>query len=295
MPSMRQIRGRIRTAKNIQQITKAMKMVAAARLKRAQDRVVSARPYANKMKEVMGSLSKAGGSITHPLLEVRAPEKVAVVVISADRGLCGSYSTNLLKKVQEVLRTGGIDGSAVTPETTKLLLAGRKAQTYFRRRPYTIAGEFVLSMTNPTFAEAQEIAKQARELYTSGEVDVVYLVYTKFLSALVQKPMSVQMLPMVAEDNDDGSVAGSEDYIFEPDAETLFSNMLPRSVDTLVYQALIESVASEHGARMTAMSSATDNAGKMIAGLTLAANRARQAGITKELAEIVGGADALKG
>ncbi|MBB6048906.1 ATP synthase F1 subunit gamma [Armatimonas rosea] len=295
MPSMRQIRGRIRTAKNIQQITKAMKMVAAARLKRAQDRVVAARPYANKMKEVMGSLSKAGaGNITHPLLEVRAPEKVGIVVISADRGLCGSYSTNLLKKVQEVLRTGGVEGGAVTPETTKLLLAGRKAQTYFRRRPYAIVGEFTLNMTNPSFAEAQEIAKQARDLYTSGEVDVIYLVYTKFLSALVQKPMAVQMLPMVAEDDIEAS-GTNEDYIFEPDAETLFGNMLPRSVDTLVYQALIESVASEHGARMTAMSSATDNAGKMIAGLTLAANRARQAGITKELAEIVGGADALKG
>lgn len=292
---MRQIRGRIRTAKNIQQITKAMKMVAAARLKRAQDRVVAARPYANKMKEVMGSLSKAGaGNITHPLLEVRAPEKVGIVVISADRGLCGSYSTNLLKKVLETLRTAGVDGGAVTPETTKLLLAGRKAQTYFRRRPYAIVGEFTLNMTNPSFAEAQEIAKQARDLYTSGEVDVIYLVYTKFLSALVQKPMSVQMLPMVAEDDIDAS-GTNEDYIFEPDAETLFGNMLPRSVDTLVYQALIESVASEHGARMTAMSSATDNAGKMIAGLTLAANRARQAGITKELAEIVGGADALKG
>ena len=292
---MRQIRGRIRTAKNIQQITKAMKMVAAARLKRAQDRVVSARPYANKMKEVMGSLSKAGaGSITHPLLEVREPVKVGIVVISADRGLCGSYSTNLLKKVQETLRTGGLNGGAVAPETTKLLLAGRKVQTYFRRRPYAIVGEFVLNMTNPNFAEAQEIAKQARDLYTSGEVDVIYLVYTKFLSALVQKPMSVQMLPMVAEETDE-SAGGSEDYIFEPDAVTLFGNMLPRSVDTMVYQALIESVASEHGARMTAMSSATDNAGKMIAGLTLAANRARQASITKELAEIVGGADALKG
>jgi F-type H+-transporting ATPase subunit gamma len=295
MPSMRQIRGRIRTAKNIQQITKAMKMVAAARLKRAQDRVVAARPYANKMKEVMGSLSKAGaGNITHPLLEVRAPEKVGIVVISADRGLCGSYSTNLMKKVLETLRTAGVDGGAVTPETTKLLLAGRKAQTYFRRRPYAIVGEFTLNMTNPSFAEAQEIAKQARDLYTSGEVDVIYLVYTKFLSALVQKPMAVQMLPMVAEDDIEAS-GTNEDYIFEPDAETLFGNMLPRSVDTLVYQALIESVASEHGARMTAMSSATDNAGKMIAGLTLAANRARQAGITKELAEIVGGADALKG
>lgn len=293
---MRQIRGRIRTAKNIQQITKAMKMVAAARLKRAQDRVVSARPYAEKMKDVMGSLGKAGaGSISHPLLEVREPVKVGLLIISADRGLCGSYSSNLLKKVIETLRTSGPDGGPVAPENTKLLLVGRKVQNYFRRRPHTVVGEYTLNMTNPTFSEAQEIAKKARDLYTSGEVDVIYLVYTKFISALVQKPLCTQMLPMVAEDNTGETTSASEDYLFEPDAETLFGQMLPRSVDTLVYQAMIESVASEHGSRMTAMSSATDNAGKMISSLTLAANRARQASITKELAEIVGGADALKG
>lgn len=293
---MRQIRGRIRTAKNIQQITKAMKMVAAARLKRAQDRVVSARPYAEKMKDVMGSLGKAGaGSISHPLLEVREPVKVGLLIISADRGLCGSYSSNLLKKVIETLRTSGPDGGPVAPENTKLLLVGRKVQNYFRRRPHTVVGEYTLNMTNPTFSEAQEIAKTARDLYTSGEVDVIYLVYTKFISALVQKPLCTQMLPMVAEESAGDTSSASEDYLFEPDAETLFGQMLPRSVDTLVYQAMIESVASEHGSRMTAMSSATDNAGKMISSLTLAANRARQASITKELAEIVGGADALKG
>lgn len=292
---MRQIRGRIRTAKNIQQITKAMKMVAAARLKRAQDRVVSARPYADKMKDVMGSLGKAGaGSITHPLLEVREPVKVGILAISADRGLCGSYSSNLLKKVAEVLRTSGPNGGPVAPENTKLILVGRKVQTYFRRRSNPIAGEFVLNMTSPSFAEAQDVATLARDLYTSGEVDVIYLVYTKFVSALVQKPMIGQLLPMVAENTDDVASGASEDYLFEPDAATLFSQMLPRSVDTMVYQAIIESVASEHGSRMTAMSSATDNAGKMISSLTLAANRARQASITKELAEIVGGADALK-
>ena len=292
---MRQIRGRIRTAKNIQQITKAMKMVAAARLKRAQDRVISARPYAEKMKDVMGSLGKAGsGTITHPLLEVREPVKVGLLVISADRGLCGSYSSNVLKKMVEVLRTSGPTGGPVEPENTKLILVGRKVQNYFRRRPNPIAGEFTLNMTKPTFAEAQEIATLARDLYTSGQVDIIYLVYTKFLSALVQKPLIGQLLPMVSEDTGEAGSSASEDYLFEPDAEALFGQMLPRSVDTLVYQAMIESVASEHGSRMTAMSSATDNAGKMISSLTLAANRARQASITKELAEIVGGADALK-
>ena len=259
---MRQIRGRIRTAKNIQQITKAMKMVAAARLKRAQDRVISARPYAEKMKDVMGSLGKAGsGTITHPLLEVREPVKVGLLVISADRGLCGSYSSNVLKKMVEVLRTSGPTGGPVEPENTKLILVGRKVQNYFRRRPNPIAGEFTLNMTKPTSAEAQEIATLARDLYTSGQVDIIYLVYTKFLSALVQKPLIGQLLPMVSEDTGEAGSSASEDYLFEPDAEALFGQMLPRSVDTLVYQAMIESVASEHGSRMTAMSSATDIAG----------------------------------
>ena len=293
MPSMRQIRARIRVAKNIQQITKAMKMVAAARLKRAQDRVQAARPYAEQMRDVMGSLSKAGGgTVTHPLLETREPVKIGIVAITADRGLCGSYATNILKKVAEVLRTAGPDGGALEPENVRVIAVGRKGQTFFRRRTYPVVGEYGMNMTGASFAEAQEIARHAQKLYTDGEVDVIYLVYTKFLSALTQKPTVVQVLPIVTEESD--SKSGGDDYIFEPDAATLLGQMLPRSVDTLVYQALLESIASEHGARMTAMSSATDNAGKMISNLTLSANRARQAMITKEIAEIVGGADALK-
>jgi F-type H+-transporting ATPase subunit gamma len=293
MPSARQIRTRIRTAKNIQQITKAMKMVAAARLKKAQERVQSARPYSEKMREAMASLSAAGGSVSHPLLETRPVNRIGILVVSADRGLCGSYSTNLLKKVAELLRTGGVDGGAIVPENSRLVLVGRKGQTFFRRRNYPIVGEYTLNMTNTSFSEAQAIARQVRELYVSGEVDVVYLVYTKFLSALTQRPMVQQLLPIVSDDIADAPT-GNEDYIYEPDAGSLFGRILPRYVDTLIYQALIEAVASEHGSRMTAMSSATDNAGKMISGLTLALNRARQAAITKEIAEIVGGADALK-
>lgn len=291
MPSMRQIRGRIRVAKNIQQITKAMKMVAAARLKRAQDRVQSARPYARKMRDVMGSLSRAGGDISHPLLEVREPVRIGLIVISADRGLCGSYSTNLLKKTTEALRTLGPGGGPIAPENARVLAVGRKGQAFFRRRTYPLVGEYDLNMTGMTFAEAQAIARKARELYVSGEIDALYLVYTRFLSALTQQPTIVQVLPF-STDADTGS--GGDDYLFEPDPASLFGEMLPRSVDTLIYQALLESVASEHGARMTAMSSATDNAGKMISSLTLSANRARQAMITKEIAEIVGGADALR-
>lgn len=295
MPSMRQVRARIRVAKNIQQITKAMKMVAAARLKRAQDRVQSARPYAEQMRTVMGSLANAAGSsVAHPLLEQRASVKrIGIVAITADRGLCGSYATNILKKTAEVVRTCGPDGSTPALEDIRGIVIGRKGQAYFRRRGIPVAAEFAINMTGTTFGEASEISRKAQAMYMSGEVDVVYLVYTKFLSALTQKPTSVQLLPL-STDSDDAATGTSEEALFEPDAATLFGDMVPRSVDTLVYQALLESVASEHGSRMTAMSSATDNAGKMIANLTLVANRARQAAITKEISEIVGGADALR-
>jgi F-type H+-transporting ATPase subunit gamma len=295
MPSTRQIRSRIRVAKNIQQITKAMKMVAAARLKRAQDRVQSARPYSEKMRGVMGSLSQAGaGTVTHPLLEQRDPQRIGVICITADRGLCGSYATNAIKKALEVLRP-------YNPEQTRLIVVGRKGQGFFRRRAYPIVGEFDINMTGASFSEAQAIARRARELYTSGEVDVIYLVYTRFLSALTQRPTSLTLLPISPDEiavpsGKDVAMGGEggEDYLFEPAADEILGRLLPRYVDTLIYQALIEAVASEHGARMTAMSSATDNAGKMIGNLTLSLNRARQAAITKEIAEIVGGADALK-
>ena len=292
MATMRQIRSRIKTAKNIQQITKAMKMVAAARLKRAQDRVQSARPYSEKMREMMGSLGRAleNSPVSNPLLEVREPaQKAGFLIISADRGLCGSYSTNLLKKAAEAVKP-------YAPEDTSVVLVGRKGQVFFRRRANPIAGEYTLNMTTLTFADAQEIGRQVRQMYVSGEIDVLYIVYTRFLSALTQKPMMVQLLPIVAEDALAATElpAGGEEYLFEPDAEAILSRLLPRYVDTVIYQALSDSVASEYGAKMTAMSSATDNAKKMISTFTLSLNRARQAKITTELTEIVSGADALK-
>jgi ATP synthase, F1 gamma subunit len=293
MPTMRQIRSRIRTSKNIQQITKAMKMVAAARLKKAQERVQSARPYSEKMHDVMGSLGRAlsGTQIKHPLLEVRDPAvRVGVLTVTADRGLCGSYATNILKKTTEVL-------APYAPENVRLIVVGRKGITFFRRRPYPVVGEYSANMTGLAFSEAQEIGRQVRELYVSGEIDVLYLVYTRFFSALTQRPTVVQLLPITPEESLEGAgpaEAGSEDYLFEPSAESILGRLLPRYVDTLIYQALSDAIASEHGSRMTAMSSATDNAGKMISGLTLSLNRARQANITKEIAEIVGGAEALK-
>ena len=291
MPTTRQIRTRIRTAKNIQQITKAMKMVAAARLKRAQDRVQSARPYSQKMRDVMTSLGEGvGTTVTNPLLEVREVNRVGILVISADRGLCGSYSTNLLKKAAETVRPYAAD-------QTRLLTVGRKGATYFRRRNYPIIAEFELNMTGASFAEAQEIGRQVRQMYISGEVDAFYLVYTRFFSAMTQRATSIALLPLAPEEVADAATetgATTDDYLYEPDAEGILSRLLPQYVDVVIYQALLESVASEHGSRMTAMSSATDNAGKMISSLTLALNRARQASITKEIAEIVGGAEAMK-
>ena len=295
MANMRQIRSRIRVAKNIQQITKAMKMVAAARLKRAQDRVGGARPYSQKMRDVIGSLQNAGGAgaLNHPLLAQREPVRIGVLTITADRGLCGSYATNIIRKTMETLRP-------LDPASTRLIVVGRKGHAFFRRRPYPVAGEFNINMTGATFGEAQEIARQARELFASGEIDVLYLVYTQFRSALTQRPVAVQLLPVVTEEEqivaqaDKTELQGEDEYLFEPDAASILGRLLPRYVDTLIYQALLEAVASEHGSRMTAMSSATDNAGKMISSLTLVLNRARQANITKEIAEIVGGAEALK-
>jgi F-type H+-transporting ATPase subunit gamma len=291
---MRQIRSRIRVAKNIQQITKAMKMVAAARLKRSQDRVGAARPYAQKIRDVIGSLSRAGASTNHPLLVQRDPVRIGVLAITADRGLCGSYATNVIRRANELLRS-------YDPANVRMLVVGRKGHAFFRRRPYPVVGEYGINMTGVTFAEAQEIATRARELFASGEIDVLYLVYTRFLSALTQRPDAIQLLPVVTEEEaalaaagKEGEIGGEEEYLFEPNAEAILNRLLPRYVDTLIYQALLEGVASEHGARMTAMSSATDNAGKMISSLTLSLNRARQANITKEIAEIVGGAEALK-
>jgi len=294
MASMRQIRSRIRVAKNIQQITKAMKMVAAARLKRSQDRVGAARPYAQKIRDVIGSLSRAGASTNHPLLVQRDPVRIGVLAITADRGLCGSYATNVIRRANELLRS-------YDPANVRMLVVGRKGHAFFRRRPYPVVGEYGINMTGVTFGEAQEIATRARELFASGEIDVLYLVYTRFLSALTQRPDAIQLLPVVTEEEaalaaagKEGEIGGEEEYLFEPNAEAILNRLLPRYVDTLIYQALLEGVASEHGARMTAMSSATDNAGKMISSLTLSLNRARQANITKEIAEIVGGAEALK-
>jgi F-type H+-transporting ATPase subunit gamma len=284
---MRDIRQRIRVVRNIQKITSAMEMVAAAGLKRAQSRVGAARPYAQKMAQVMGNLSQAAAEVEHPLLERREARRMAVVVITADRGLCGSYNTNVVRRAVELLREHSGLEQVVLP-------VGRKGPSSFRRFGYAMGTTFDLPTKNISLADARAITTEVRRLFESGEVDVVYLVYTRFYSALNLRPTVQQLLPLERPAGEE-ETAANEEYLFEPGPAQLLGSLLPRYLDVQVYQALVESVASEFGARMTSMRSATDNASEMIDRLSLNYNRARQAAITKELSEIVGGADALKG
>ena len=291
MATPRQIRGRIRVAKNIQQITKAMKMVAAARLRRAQEAVGAARPYAEKMRDVMLSLSAGGvDNLRHPLLRRidGEPQNIGVILVTGDRGLCGAYNSSVIRRANDLVRPFG-------PSRAKIICVGKKGATFFRRRGYEVVAENPVPATGISFGEAQAISRVGRDLFADGQIDALYLIYTQFVSAMTQRPQTVSILPIQPPQAEEGvAAAPNVDYIFEPEPEQLLSTLLPRYVDTQVYQAIVDSVASEHGARMTSMSSATDNAGKMISRLTLSLNRARQATITKEIAEIVGGAEALK-
>jgi F-type H+-transporting ATPase subunit gamma len=290
MATIRQVRQRIKVTKSIQQITKAMKMIAAARLKRAQDRVQAARPYATIMREMMTSLARAvGAEVQHPLLAVRTPRNIGFLIITADRGLAGSYNSAMLRRAVEMLH--GYDR-----ERLKLYVVGRKGIQFLRRRGYNVVEEYILPSAGPGIAEARAITGVVRTAFETEQIDELYLLYTRFYTAMTQKPTDVQLLPIQRPEAETDAAAGeTEDYIFEPSADQLLRALLPRYLEGQVYQALLESTASEHGARMTAMTSATDNASKMITELTLQLNRARQAGITREISEIVGGAEALKG
>jgi F-type H+-transporting ATPase subunit gamma len=293
MATIRQVRQRIRVAKNIQQITKAMKMVAAARLKRAQDRVQAARPYTETMREMITGLTQAvGGKVNDPLLAVRAPRTIGFLIITADRGLAGSYNSAILRRAMELLKP--YDKNRV-----QLYVVGRKGVQFFRRRGYNVVSEFYVNNTGVTISEARDITRTLRDAFTTEQIDELYLLYTRFYTAITVKPTDVQLLPLQTpnvDETDNAAPTGEQiDFIFEPNADNLLKALLPRYLEGQVFQALLESNASEHGSRMTSMSSATDNAGKMITTLTLQLNRARQANITREISEIVGGAEALKG
>jgi F-type H+-transporting ATPase subunit gamma len=291
MPSLLDMRRRIKSVKNTQQITKAMKMVAAAKLKRAQDRVTAARPYAQKMSEVLGGLSaRVADDFSHPLLDARGDEKYLVVLVSADKGLCGAFNANIMKTAQAFM--------AENPgKTIEMMPVGRKGRDFFRRREVPFANEYV-GLTGKgriEHSEAVEIAQNVIKTFTEDEsIDKVFLVYSEFKSVLSQKPVVQQLLPIPRETEDAAATAGAQaEYIYEQPASEIFGKLLPKQVETQIYRAILESIASEQGARMTAMDSASKNAGDLIGTLTLNMHRIRQAAITKEIIEVVSGAAAL--
>ncbi|MBI4871737.1 MAG: ATP synthase F1 subunit gamma [Candidatus Riflebacteria bacterium] len=284
--SLRAVRRKIRTVKNIQKITAAMKMVAAARLRRVQERVTSGKPYALKMHELVESISPYAAGLQHPLLEVREAAHAAVVVISGDKGLCGSFNNNILRLAQAFIDAHG--GPRV-----QVLTIGRKATLYFTKRGYRVVKSFPQIGVNAPLSEVQVIARAMTEVFTEKRADQVHVAYTEFLSAMRQKPQIVEFLP-IRPNEGARCAAGTQDCIFEPDAARLLETLLPRFVENQVYKFLLESMASEQGARMTAMTNATDSAGDLLGDLTTTLNKARQWTITKELLEVVSGAEALK-
>jgi len=286
MPSLLDIRRRIRSVKNTQQLTKAMKTVSAAKLRRAQERVMSARPYADQLRNVLANLAGKVENISHPLLEIRPEERALVVIVTADRGLCGAFNTNLIRATQNFLRE-----NAKKRDVT-LFPVGRKGRDFFRRREASITGDYVNFFNKLDYGHAKDIAKTITDLYTEAKIDAVYIVYNEFKSAIQQRISMEKLLPLGRADLGNTQETPAE-YIFEQPPQQVFDRLLPRYVEIQVYRALLESAASEHGARMAAMDTASRNAGEMIESLTLNMNRVRQAAITREIIEVVSGAGAL--
>ena len=292
MASLLDMRRRIKSVKNTQQITKAMKMVAAAKLKRAQDRVTAARPFAQKMTAVLGGLSaKVADEFSHPLLDQRGDEKYLVVLVSADKGLAGAFNANVIKATQAFLKENDSKSAEMIP-------VGRKGRDFFKRRDVVFRDEYIgLTGTGTAnHSDALEIARNVIKSFTEDtSIDKVFLVYTEFKTVLSQHPVVEQILPIPRiepiEDVDNAGVQA--EYIYEQPAAEIFGKLLPKQVETQLYKSMLESVASEQGSRMTAMDSASKNAGELIDTLTLNMNRIRQAAITKEIIEVVSGAAAL--
>ena len=288
MATLRDIQRRIRSVQSTQKITRAMKLVAAAKLRRAQERILAARPYANKMAELLGNLVSGADGAGHPLLEQREGPRRQIVIITADRGLAGAFNSNIVRRAVELIR----ESSAA--EVT-LVVVGRKARDFFRRRPHTIKRDMVGFWDRLAYSHACELADYFMQQYLDDEVDEVFLLFNEFRSVALQRPVRVQLLPIPRAEAGTGEAPTEQvDYIYEPSAEGILGDLLPRHVRMQVFRALMESLAGEYGARMTAMEAATKNAKEMIDVLTIQYNKARQEKITKELLDIVGGAEALK-
>ncbi len=290
MPGLRDIKRRIRAVKNTQQITKAMEMVAAAKLRRTQEKVLSARPYARRAQEVLARLLGAGVEADHPLLDRRDGGKVAYVVMGGDRGLCGSYNVNIIRMANAALAVARREQKEVA-----LVPVGRVVRDFFRRRGWQFPLEFTGLGDDPSFSQASLVAGKLTRIFLEGEADEVRVVYTEFISPLQQRPREIILLPISPPEAIGVPDRVAVEYFFEPSPRRVLDALLPKFVEIQVYRTLLEAKTSEHGARMTAMRNATDNAEEMIDQLTLDFNKARQAAITKEISEIVRGAEALRG
>jgi len=288
MATLKAIRKRIGSIRNTQQITKAMKMVSAAKLRRAQEAAVAARPYAEKMIELLKNVGARVSSEAHPLLGVREERKLHLVLFTSDRGLCGGYNANLIRAAEAFMRKNAGD------KEIELTLVGRKGADYFRRRRASIADRHIGILATPAEELSAEIAGKLINRFVGGDADAVYILYSRFRSALSQVPTLEKLLPVALTDVNVTAGQQPTEYLYEPGVQELLASLLPRITEVAAQRALLEAIASEHGARMTAMDSATSNASKMMGSLTLQMNRARQASITRELMEIVGTAEALK-
>ena len=291
MPSLIDIRRRIRAVKSTQQITKAMKMISASKLRRAQDRVIGARPFAQQMVRVLSSLASRVDPSTHPLLADRKPNpdaKTLLIVVTADKGLCGGFNTNIIKAA-----SGFIAGT--TARETELGLVGRKGRDFFKRRGFRVRIEEIGIFQKVRYADAQRVAQAAIEEFASGRADKVVIVYNEFKSVLQQRVAIEQLLPILKSGLESAGASGANgaDYLYEPGPQNIFDDLLPRHIEIQIYRALLESAAAEHAARMTAMDAATKNSGEIIDSLTLYMNKVRQAAITREIIEVVSGAQAL--
>jgi len=284
---VREYKRRIGSVKNTQQITKAMKMVAAAKLRRAQQNAEDSRPYTETLQGTLSRLAAVAFDVKHPLLEVREEvRKVGYIVVTADRGLCGGYNTHIIHVANEAMEE---DKRNVE---NGIIAVGRKARDFYRKRG-GVDAEFINLGDNISYADAREIGQYVMNAYENKELDEVYLVYAKFINVLRQVPTVSKILPLEPPQQDEPTEEYFVDYIYEPSADEILITLLPKYVGSQIYHAMLEGKASEHGARMTAMGNATENAGEIIDNLTLEMNKARQAAITDEILDIVGGAEAL--
>lgn len=289
MPTLRDVKKRIKSVISTKRITNAMEMVAAAKLRRAQQRVEEARPYAAKMEEMLGNLAAgSSGEIIHPYFEERPIKKKTLCVVASDRGFCGGFNSNVIRMATKWL----IENKDVE---TEILLVGKKGNDFFKRRTYPIAGVYRDWGGSLDYDKAKDVVRFLTDRFLTGETDEISILYTRFISMVKFKPSLEKYLPIPRPEINEEEAKTSTNYIFEPNAEEIYAALMPGYATTKMVTALAESFASEHGSRMIAMNAATTNAGDMIEGLTLDYNKARQAQITKELLEVVSGAEALKG